>query len=271
MVEMALENIRLNSSVTADLVLAAQELLSDPTVLLLVLYLERRSRYDFDLSSLAAAISRPRTTTYRLIGQAQKLRLIDIVNDPADQRRTLIKLSEAGISSAEQLLRKFEHILRAAHISRKISSRTLHPLACNEVYAHDATPLIKKVYEWSKSSSDAIPTNLLDRLLIFLPNWGDLPTSRVRHWGVEVWKQIGGLDYSPRTMEEIISSTSKTYLDLILKHYFESQRSPKIYRIEVDSLRPNGERYRNVFERLSLYIPDIGVISCTDFIAVSRA
>lgn len=89
------------------------ELFSDPCwEMLLDLYDARLDEAEVTVSSLGAASGVPLTTALRRMEVLQKHGFIERVVDPDDRRRTIVRLSPAGLAAVEQFFDSYAQRLR---------------------------------------------------------------------------------------------------------------------------------------------------------------
>lgn len=260
----------IQSRTIAELVSRIADRLDDQSLILALLYFSELDGGSYDFSSLAAALGRPRATVRRGLEPLLAAGCIETQADPADRRRTTLRLSPVGRRQAQRYLDQLSGVILPILERRdRAKPRRALPRRTEAIGLDHATPLIRKVFEWAKTEPSSVPLPLMDRLFIVEPDRGNFANSTFRHWGSGVWRQIDGEVPTPKKVGDAISRQSLDFYRLTLDQYDQARNAPSMHVVEVEVILPDGSRHYDIYQRIAIYHPAVGIISCPDFISWS--
>lgn len=213
----------------------------------------------FDMSSLAAALGRPRPSVHRLIERVINAGEVRAIADPKDRRRVLLTLTALGQKAVSAYLSDIERVFVGMNEAALEQSGFFTTLLREEKIeiAQVRDPLLQRLYDWALSKPDSIPIDYLDAIYTMIPNLNDMKKSRFSHWGVDMRSGRPGSE-AYRTMAEFIRPDSFDYYRMVVQHFMNSMDRPTIHQVEVGWDGPG-----TTYQRILLPHPRLGVIGCS--------
>lgn len=225
--------------------------------LALVLQGELEAR-PFDLTALSAALSKPRPTVHRLVSDLVSAGDVKVHQDPADRRRSLLYLTEAGRKSLLAFLSDIENVLAGIKDGLSDSKAFYTALHKEQEITIDMvrSPLLRRLHEWALSKPDSIPADVFDAIYTVRLNRADLKESRFTHWGADM--RTGRTDIAGyQTMGEFIREDSHDYYRMMSRNFEAAENKVALHQIQVGWDGPG-----TTYQRILISHDRLGLIGC---------
>lgn len=216
----------------------------------------------YDITSLAAGLGSSRPTLSRTVGRLTRKGLVRTFPEPADRRRMVLRLTEAGRFAALDELSFVDALIERTASNRVTNTvHLIRPVKSQEIGEEQALPIIRRLAEWARSDAGSIPLDLLDAIYVFEPDMRDVSNSMVRHWGRQV--RTGGVPFpaSSGRLRDICVREAEDYYRLCGQHFAEGMRRMTIHQIQID-WAPEYKTY----QRILIPHPRFGLFACSRFL-----